>query len=459
MALEALGDDHEALFHGDDAIEAYQRAAQAARAGRPEALPAIAAKAAFMAQSFGAFQRQPSAQALETLVDAGLRIATDEPMRARLLAARASLEQVWEGSRYGREQSRTLKDPLPTADRVRSAEEAWRIADRLGLTEIAYLASNALVGIHWRSEDYPPYHAMIQRQLAMVDTLASERQRADILFGASAAQAELGDYAASLVTALRGLELARRGSAHEMMHLSFSAMSAAFHRGDWAQVLDLLPAHLEAERAEGDVLCAAVRGGPVLGAIVLVEQGRLGEAISQVPVEQYAGKRRAATATGLLLQYAGALGDQELRRSLVDELLGGGDLLAPTSGRDRPFMGGSAGELLESSAALGEWEQVEEMLPVARRLVAASALLAPLADRAEARLRRHQGDVERAAGLMKAAMAGFDRLHVPFEAARTREELAELEPERAATLRAEALVVYKRLGALPHADRVRALLA
>jgi class 3 adenylate cyclase len=459
LALEELGDDHEALFHGDDAIDAYQRAAQAARAGRPEALPAIAAKAAFMAQSFGAFERQPSPEALETLVDDGLRIATDEPIRARLLAARASLEQVWEGSRFGREQSRVLKDPVSTADRIRSAEEAWRIADRLGLTEIAYLASNALVGIHWRSQDYPPYRAVIQRQLAMVDTLASERQRADVLFGASAAQAELGDYAASLVTALRGLELARRGSAHEMMHLSFSAMRAAFYLGDWAQVLDLLPAHLEAERAEGDVLCAAVRGGPVLGAIVLVEQGRRDEATAQIPVEQYAGKRRSAAASGLLLQYAGALGDQELRRSLMDELLGGGDLLALTRGRGRPFMGGSAGELLESSAALWEWERVEEMLPIARRLVGASALLGPLADRAEARLRVHQGDRDRAATLMKGAIAGFERLHVPFEAARTREELAELTPADAPVLRAEALAIYERLGAAPHANRVRAALA
>ena len=207
------------------------------------------------------------------------------------------------------------------------------------------------------------------------------------------------------------------------------------------------------------MLCAAVRGGPVLGAIVLVEQGRLDEATAQVPVERYAGKRRAAAASALLLQYARALGDQELRRSLMGELLGGEDLLAPTRGRDRPFMGGSAGELLDSAAALGEWEQVEEMLPIARRLVPASALLGPLADRAEARLRRQQGDRERAAGLMKDALAGFERLHVPFEAARTREELAELEPERAAELRAEALAIYERLGATPHADRVRGLLA
>jgi hypothetical protein len=96
------------------------------------------------------------------------------------------------------------------------------------------------------------------------------------------------------------------------------------------------------------------------------------------------------------------------------------------------------------------------MLPVARGLVAASALLAPIADRSEARLRSHQGDGVRATGLMNDALAGFERLHVPFEAARTREELAELEPARASGLLAEALAVYERLGATPHADRVRA---
>jgi class 3 adenylate cyclase len=457
LALEELGDDHDSLYHGDDAIDAYQRAAHAARAGRPEALPTIATKAVLMAQRVGAFQRQPSAEALETLVNDGLRIATDEPVRARLLAARACMSRVWEGSRLGREQSHVLRDPVPTEDRIRSAEEAWRIADRLGLPDVAYLASDALVGLHWLNEDFSAYHAVAQRQLALVDTLTSERQRADVLFGSAAEQAELGDFAGSLATAMRGLELARHLSAHEMMHLSFGAMNAAFYLGDWTQVLDLLPAHLEAERAEGDVLCTAVRGGPVLGAIVLVQQGKRDEATAQVPVENYAEERRAAAVGGLLLQYGRALGDLELQRSLAREILGSGELFAPTSRRHPwPFIEESVGELLESLAVLEEWRQVEQVLPIARRLIAASALVAPLTDRSEARLRIHQGDRDGATALLRGAMAAFDRLHVPFEAARTREELAELAPADAPALRAEALALYERLSAAPHADRVRA---
>ncbi len=82
--------------------------------------------------------------------------------------------------------------------------------------------------------------------------------------------------------------------------------------------------------------------------------------------------------------------------------------------------------------------------------------MAPITDRSEARLRLHQGDREGAAALLREALAAFDRLGVPFEAARTREELAELESGGAPALRAEALDVYERLGATPHADRVRA---
>jgi len=454
-ALEELGDDHESLFHGDDAIDAYLRAAHAARADRPEALPAIAAKAAFMAKRFGAFQHAPPGEALEALVDDGLRLATDEPLRARLLAARASLSLMWEGTRLRREQSRARKDPIPPAERIQSAEEAWRIADRLGLTEVAYLASDALTGLYSLTKDYPAYHAVVQRQLALVDTLDSKRQRADVYFGAAQAQADLGDYASSLATASHGLEIARRLSAHEMMHLSYSVMSAAYLLGDWAHVLELLPAHLEATRNEGDVLCTAVRGGPLLGAIVLVEQGRTSEAMAQVPLEHYADDRRAAAVGELLLLYALALGDRDLQRQLVGEILGG-DLVASAKDQPRPFAEDGAVELLEVLVALEEWKQVEAFLPGARELIPATALLAPVTDRAEARLRAQQGDREAASTLLRRAVSGFDRLRVPFEAARAREELAKLVPADAVTLRTEALVIYERLGAAPHADRLRA---
>lgn len=47
---------------------------------------------------------------------------------------------------------------------------------------------------------------------------------------------------------------------------------------------------------------------------------------------------------------------------------------------------------------------------------------------------------------------------MPFETAWTKEELARMVPVRARNLLAQALATYERLGAAPHASRVRAAL-
>jgi hypothetical protein len=62
--------------------------------------------------------------------------------------------------------------------------------------------------------------------------------------------------------------------------------------------------------------------------------------------------------------------------------------------------------------------------------------------------------------LLGAAVASFDRLSVPFEAAQTRELLAQVsEPEVAHDLLESALETYRRLGAAPSAARVEGALA
>jgi len=82
-----------------------------------------------------------------------------------------------------------------------------------------------------------------------------------------------------------------------------------------------------------------------------------------------------------------------------------------------------------------------------------------LARRAEARSLVAAGDREGGVAALRSALEAFDRLPDVFEAARTREALAEAVPaERDALLRA-ALATYEELGAAPHAARVRALLA
>ena len=60
--------------------------------------------------------------------------------------------------------------------------------------------------------------------------------------------------------------------------------------------------------------------------------------------------------------------------------------------------------------------------------------------------------------LLTLAVRGFDSIS-PFEAARAREDLAGLDEETRTSLLSEALATYERLGAKPHATRVRAALA
>ena len=85
----------------------------------------------------------------------------------------------------------------------------------------------------------------------------------------------------------------------------------------------------------------------------------------------------------------------------------------------------------------------------------ACTLAEPTADRARAAARRSVG--EEGVALLERAIAGFDGLS-SFEAARTREALAGVDPDRGEALLSAALQSYEALGARPHADRARAAL-
>ncbi len=448
-ALEELGDDHDALFHGDEAVDTYQLAADAARGGSlgPTAIPRVAYKAASMAGRYGAFRIQPDPRRLEQLVDEGLELVADEPQRARLLSARASLQRVWVGSRYGREAGVRTTDPMPAERRIAAGEEALRIAERLGLPEIEYHATDALAPLYWRAGRYEDYHSMIRRQLELASQLPSDRQRADVLFGAAMAQVESGSLRDALGTALDALAIARSLSPHEMMHSSFVAMLAASHLGEWDRVLELFGPHLEAEQQEGDVLCSAVRGGPILGAAVLAYRGSTDEARRLVPPERFGSVRAGSAAGGYLLRYADALGDRELAQAWLAKLL---DSALPDDMVDY------AAEVADALAAVSDWDQLRALLPTIREHAAGYVLAGPAADRAEARMREADGDHVGAVELMDHALATFERHGAAFDAARTAEALAAIDPARGEELRARAMATYERIGARPFAERVRA---
>jgi hypothetical protein len=112
--------------------------------------------------------------------------------------------------------------------------------------------------------------------------------------------------------------------------------------------------------------------------------------------------------------------------------------------------------LLEALLALGDLSAVAELLPTARANLAGNALLAPACDRGEGLLHAGAGRRREAARALRAAVDGFERLGVPFEAARTREQLAAVVPAAEARSLLEAAgSTYERLGAAPGHRAIR----
>ena len=112
--------------------------------------------------------------------------------------------------------------------------------------------------------------------------------------------------------------------------------------------------------------------------------------------------------------------------------------------------------MVDALVALHDAEGLRAFLPIAERMRRAVAVLAPAADRAVGLTHLWEDDAAGARPLLQRALAEYDRLGNPFEAARTREYLADALPadERSPVLEA-ALRQYERLGATPYAERLR----
>ena len=112
--------------------------------------------------------------------------------------------------------------------------------------------------------------------------------------------------------------------------------------------------------------------------------------------------------------------------------------------------------MVDSLVQQQDAEGLRAFLPEAARIREAVAVLGPASDRAAGLLRLWEGDAPGARVLLDRALAEYERLGNPFEAARTREYLAEALPadERAPILDA-AWRQYEQLKATPYAVRLR----
>jgi hypothetical protein len=116
--------------------------------------------------------------------------------------------------------------------------------------------------------------------------------------------------------------------------------------------------------------------------------------------------------------------------------------------------------VIEALSAAGDHDGLAAFLPVGRGLDGGLALLPPTCDRAEGDVAAAVGDTAIARRLWTRALEGFERVGVPYEAARTKERLAAASPDDvAAALLENALATYERMRAAPSAERVRAALA
>ncbi len=102
--------------------------------------------------------------------------------------------------------------------------------------------------------------------------------------------------------------------------------------------------------------------------------------------------------------------------------------------------------LIDALVGMEDWDALRRFLPEARDVAAQLALASPAIDRAEGLASAAAGDVPRAVELLRRAVDGFDPLS-PFEAARTREALAAVDPEGRDELLSAARATYEQLGA------------
>jgi tetratricopeptide (TPR) repeat protein len=240
-------------------------------------------------------------------------------------------------------------------------------------------------------------------------------------------------------------------SPHELLHSTFGVMAALFHLGRWQELLGYLDEHVRTFVVDDQSVCPFRPGGLALGAIVLGHRGETDRARSLLATIPRTDAP-IGLVEGLQAMAENAIGDPAAARVTAEQVLASGD---------RNFAEEPAVEivaLLDALAELQDHRSLAGFLPEARRRSGQVALIAPTADRAEARAAAAAGDLSRARDLLGRALEGFERLAV-FEAARTRETLAALDRDAATELLRVALTTYEALGAAPHAARVRAALA
>ena len=441
-AYEQIGRDHESAFHGDEAYVAFDQAIQIARK-QPEwreRLAMLARRAgSLVALRGGSFRGQPDMLAADKLIDEGLEATTNPRERAGLLLAK--------GGMFIRRAFPADLQERPIDDRLAAVREALSIAQDLD-PGFRYLVYDTLVDLLIAAGDYAGALATAKKALPLLDEIGSSAP-AGPWFEAAISMLDLaGDTPLALELARRSREIDKTRSPHEQMHSTYALMRVGYRIGDWDLVEEALAEHMANFELETGVHCINVHMGPSEGAVVLAHRGQTERAHELVRMpfafEGIVGPIEGAQAYALV-----AAGSVAEGLALAEEVLA----KAP---RWRSLQAAAAA--LEAATFHGDAEGIDRQLTNLADVRAAGPHMAAAYDRADGRARALAGDPA-GAELLRSAVERFDAQSAIFDAARTRELLADAAPDEARELLEAALAVYRQLRAAPQIARVEARLA
>src|SRR5438094_1754314 len=281
--LEAIGDDHEGAFHGDDAVPAWEGALAALEQSpetRMDRIRLIVKCAKMTCIRWGGFKVVPPTRQVDDYIDAGLSAGPEARDRGWLLAMRAYCN-----TRKGDPQE---IDVMPIVERTRAGNEAARIGQELGDVDLQVLATRALSGLAITQGAYARAMEFTRLDAALVDRVAAGRDRALGLFWLALRYMDIdGRYEEGLDLAERSYQLAKQLAPHDVLHATHALLYGNSSLGRWQLIDALHEEHLENFQKDKDMSCPYVRGGLLISAAILAHRGdveRAKETAALVPM-------------------------------------------------------------------------------------------------------------------------------------------------------------------------------
>ncbi|MDP9483080.1 MAG: hypothetical protein M3P84_07645, partial [Chloroflexota bacterium] len=443
-SLEELGDDHDAAYNGDRAIAPWEEAIALYRAlpDGDEGVARVAMKAARIGSvRWGGFSVPMDPAVIDRYIDMGLASRPDEATRAWLLGlnAAAGLRLV----------AFHRQDPVPLDARVRAAEEGLAAARQTGDVVLEATALRAIGALLLAYGEMDRGLELTHQLLDHVERIGDPRERhLAVIEGAQTLMWTGGQPAVVLPMLREAIVVGRELRVHDLCHSTATLMSALFLLGEWDEVLTYLDEHIRTFKTDdAGTTCPFALGGFQVGAMVLAHRGETERAREVAGMMPKSGAP-IGVVEGYQAMLANALEDPATGRSIAEHVLSTG---ARNFAEEPPV---ELAALLDALIAQRDWAELRRVLPGLRGRARELALAGPAADRAAGLMLAAEGDGAGAGSMLDRAVEAFDALS-PFEAARTREMLADLDPARRSALLAEALEAFDRLGAAPHAARVR----